>query len=72
MSKITWTARNNNSYLNGERQAKSIRSAVIAARRYVRNELYGEGAITFFENGEPIRFDERSIYTGYRWTTKPI
>jgi len=42
---ITWSAKNNNSYLNGSRKAKSIRAAVRAARAYVRGELYGQGTL---------------------------
>ncbi len=70
MSKITWSAKNNSSYLNGSRSAKSVRAAVIAGREYVRNELCGEGVLSIYEDGRPIRQDERSIFTGYKWVTR--
>ena len=72
MSKITWSAKNNSSFLNGGRSAKTIRGAVMAARRYVMGELFGEGIITIFEDGRPIRQDERSIFTGMKWATKKL
>jgi len=64
---ITWTASNNSSFLNGEREASSIRAAVRDARRYIRGELYGEGKATIFVDGQPMREDEKSIFTGYQW-----
>lgn len=70
MSKITWTAKNNSSFLNGEREASSIRAAVIAARAYIRGELYGEGKATIFVDGQPVRQDECSLHTGLRWVTR--
>lgn len=70
MSKITWSAKNNSSFLNGSRPAKSIRAAVLAGRKYVHNELYGEGKLTIFEDGYPVRQDECSIFTGFKWTTR--
>jgi hypothetical protein len=66
---ITWSANNNSSYLNGERTAKTIRGAARDARRYLYGELYGEGIITYYKDGKPVRQDERSIRTGYRMTT---
>lgn len=69
MPKITWSAKNNSSYLNGNRQAESMRAAVRAARAYVRGELYGEGTLTIYVDGHPVRQDERSIFTGFRWVT---
>ena len=68
MAKITWSAKNNSSYLNGQRTATSILAAVRAARAYVRGELYGEGTLTIYADGHPVRQDERSIFTGYRWS----
>ena len=69
MSTYYWTASNNSSYLNGRRSAKTLRGAVIAGRRYVAGELYGEGRLTITDAaGDLIREDERSIFTGYRWT----
>ena len=67
---ITWSAENNSSYLNGSRSAPSILAAVRAARAYVRGELYGEGVLTVYVDGLPVRQDERSIFTGYRWSVK--
>lgn len=68
--KVFWSAKNNSSFLNGRREAKSLRAAVQAARRYVRYELNGEGEIAFFAEGDlnnPIRVDRRDAWTGYRW-----
>lgn len=70
MSAITWTASNNSSFLDGCREASSLAAAVRAARRYVRYELYGEGKATIFEDGNPVRQDECSIHTKYRWETR--
>jgi hypothetical protein len=64
---ITWTASNNSSFLNGTREAKTLLAAVRDARQYIRGELLGEGVATFYEDGVPVRQDERSIHTGYRW-----
>jgi hypothetical protein len=38
--KITWTAKNNSSYLNGSRTAPTIAAAVRAARAYVKRLLW--------------------------------
>jgi hypothetical protein len=65
-----WTARNNSSYLNGRRYASSLLAAVRAARSYVRNELYGEGSFTVYADGYPVRHDERSIFTQYKWVKR--
>jgi len=67
---ITWTAKNNSSYLNGTRNAKTMIGAVRAARHYLANELFGEGTITYFVDDQPIRHDEKSIFTGGRWETR--
>jgi hypothetical protein len=69
---ITWSAKNNSSFLNGSRPAKTIRGAVTAARAYVRGELLGEGTITICEDGQPVRQDEKSIFTGGKWETKAL
>ncbi len=61
-SSCIWSASNNSSFLNGSRDAKTIAGAVRAARQYVRDELYGEGKATIFEDGYPVRQDERSIH----------
>ena len=53
-----------------------MRNAVRDARKYVMDELYGDGEICFFDErpGElsspsyPIRKDERSIYTSFKWS----
>lgn len=67
---ITWSAKNNSSFLNGSRQAKTVRAAVIAGRNYVRGELYGEGTLTIYQDGTPIRQDECTIFTGHKWVTR--
>ena len=69
---IYWTAKNNSTYLNNWRTAKTERSAVIAARNYLRGELMGEGKIQYAhedENGEMqvFRTDEKSIFTKFKW-----
>ena len=69
MTTVTWTAKNNSSFLNGSREAKSVVAAVRAGRHYVRNELYGEGVLTIFEDGQPVRQDRCDIFTGGRWET---
>ncbi len=68
--KITWTANNNSSFLNGVREAKTIVMAVRAARKYIREELYGEGMAIIYIDGEPVRKDEYSIYTAGKWAVK--
>ena len=70
MSNVTWTASNNSSFLNGEREAKTIKGAVRAARQYVRGELMGEGRITIFEDGVPVREDRCDMFTGNQWKTR--
>lgn len=71
MSKIiTWTARNNSSFLNGSRPAKSMAAAVRAARAYIRTELYGEGTATIFEDGQPVRQDEIGLQTKFKWEVR--
>lgn len=50
-----------------------MRGAVRAARAYLMGELYGEGTISFFADGDfsqPIREDERSIFTNFKMITK--
>ena len=69
---IEWTASNNSSFLNGSRKAKSMLAAVRAARIYLRGELYGEGVITYFEDGQVIRYDEKSIFTNFKWQTELV
>lgn len=64
MSKITWTASNNSSYLTGAREARTILGAVRAAIRYGDNELYGEGKITIMEGGEPVRVYKAGLLVG--------
>lgn len=69
---IKWTASNNSSFLDGSRSAKTLLSAVRAARRYVTHELYGDGVIQFYDDGNdtPFRIDACTIFTGYRWSTE--
>ena len=68
--KITWSASNNSTFLNGSRTAKSIRDAVRQGRAYLRGELMGEGEISIYEDGEIVRCDECSIFTGYKWQVR--
>lgn len=70
MKKVTWTAKNNSSFLNGQRSAQSIQAAVKAARKYIREELYGEGTATIFVDSSPVRQDECSIFTKFKWETR--
>jgi hypothetical protein len=68
-----WTASNNNSFLNGRREAKTMLGAVRDARSYLRNELYGEGNISYYDSEDaetPIRTDEKTIFTNHRWETR--
>ena len=65
-----WTASNNSTFLVGRRQAKTMLSAVKAARSYLRNELYGEGSISYYASEDedtPIRVEGKGIFTGNRW-----
>lgn len=72
---IYWTAKNNSSFLNGSRSAKTMLGAVRAARRYVDGELYGEGTISYYNHPDcglaqdPIRIDSKTIFTGFKWVT---
>jgi hypothetical protein len=70
--KVTWTASNNSSYLVGEREASSMLASVRDARAYIRGELYGEGKATISFDGVPVRQDERSIFTGFRWVVTDL
>lgn len=77
MGQIYWTAKNNSSFLNGYRMEKTLLAATRAARKYVQDELCGEGCITYYNVDPndadpmcpplPIRKDEKSIFTNYRW-----
>lgn len=75
---VWWTASNNSSYLNGYRSAASMRSAVIAARSYLANELYGEGTISYYDHDPsdatcvpyPIRVDSKTIFTKHHWSVR--
>lgn len=71
MDKITWTAKNNSSFLNGERSAHTLRGAIIAAKKYADSELHGEGQITIFVDGSPVRVYEAGLLVGTpRWAWK--
>lgn len=71
---IYYEAHNNSTYMTGARRvAKSMRSAVIAARSFLDNNLYGEGVINYFDAQDaewPIRVDEKGLHTGYRMVTR--
>ena len=71
-NQITWSAKNNSSFLNGSRPAKTITGAVRAARAYLNSELYGEGKITIYVDGDPVRQDEKSLHTGGVWKTTEL
>ena len=64
MAKITWSASNNSSFLDGSRTAKTMRGAVRDATRYANGELGGEGQITIFEDGYPARTYEAGLLAG--------
>ena len=74
MKKITWTAKNNSSFLNGRREAKTELGAVRSARKYVENEIGGEGTIYYFKGYDetPFRTDSKTIFTGFKWSTDSI
>lgn len=69
---IEWSAKNNSSFLNGSRKAKTVRSAVRDARAYLMGELNGEGTITYYENEVAFREDEKSIFTRFRWSKRNL
>jgi hypothetical protein len=64
MSKIEWTASNNSTYLQGTREAKTIIGAVRAAIKYANGELAGEGKITIYEAGQPVREYQAGLTAG--------
>lgn len=66
---VYWSASNNSSFLNGHREAPTLLAAVRAGRAYLRNELNGEGSISFFHDPEdmPFRVDQFSMFTGWKW-----
>lgn len=68
-NQITWTANNSQSFLNGVRSARSVHAAIVAGRSYVRRELLGEGVVTVFKDGEPVRQDGCNLFSGFRWET---
>ena len=70
--KVTWSAKNDSSFLNGQRAAGSMRSAVTAAKRYIMGELYGEGIATIYEDGAAVRQIERSIFTRMTWRSTSV
>lgn len=62
--KITWSGKNNSTYLNGSRSACTMRGAVRDAIRYGNSELMGEGTLTIFEDGNPVRVYEAGLLSG--------
>jgi len=62
--RITWSAKNNSTYLAGSRSARTMRGAVRAAIRYGNSELMGEGELTIFEDGNPSRVYEAGLLAG--------
>lgn len=71
MEHYTWIAKNNSTIMIKERTAPSKLAAVRAARKFIRNELYGEGKAHIFRNGAPIETHEKSIFSGMRWIKYP-
>ena len=63
-TKITWTGSNNSTFLNGEEPARTILGAVRAAIKYGNGELMGEGKLTIFEDGYPVRIYEAGLLAG--------
>lgn len=63
-SKITWSGSNNSTYMQGSRHANTILGAVRAAIRYGNYELYGEGKLTIFEDGQPVREYKAGLTAG--------
>jgi len=61
---ITWSAKNNSSYLNGSRTAGTIRGAVRDAKRYANGELQGEGTLTIMVDGYAVRCYEAGLLVG--------
>jgi hypothetical protein len=55
MKQITWTAKNNSTFLNGSRKANTILGAVRQAIAYGNSELMGEGILTIMEDGLMVR-----------------
>lgn len=70
---IWWRAGNNSTVMYGFRTCASVLQAVRAARHYIRNELYGEGIVEYFDTNPddydvaPFRREERSIFTNFKW-----
>ena len=68
---ITWTAGNHHTFLNGHIPAKTIKGAVIAARRYLRQECAQDmGTLTIYVDDIPVRTDRCDVFTSYRWCTQ--
>ena len=71
---IYWTARNNSTFMTGVRVSFSMSDAVRDARKFLRDELYNEGVISYYATRDtkdmPIRVDELSIHTGYKMVIK--
>jgi len=70
---ILWSAKNNSTYMTRPRRAKTLRTAVRDAKSFLKNELYGEGVITYYDESDleyPIRQDEKSIHTKFRFVTR--
>lgn len=70
--RVTWTAKNNSTFIDGQRDARTVLGAARAAKSWIRNEAYGEGVATIMIDGEPVRTIERSIHTGYKWVSEAV
>jgi hypothetical protein len=71
-SNITWNAGNNSTYMTRSRAANTVLGANRAARKFIRNELFGEGSATIYVDAHPFMSIERSIFTKFQWVMKTI
>jgi hypothetical protein len=73
--KITWTAYNNSTFLDGEERARTVRGAIRAAKQYADGELFGEGTIIISADGVVIRRLEAGLLAGtqrFHWIDRDI
>lgn len=67
MAKITWGIQGKNVFMSGDIPAESVKSAIDEGREYLLGALNGNGVLTIYEDGRPIREDWRGIKTGFQW-----
>lgn len=71
-----WTACNPYNYLNGVVEARTLLGAVRAGRKYVEDELGGEGEIRIWESIDGgrtwklVRTDEKGIFSVTGWAVR--